>query len=487
MQEKRKNNIKVLIAVTTLAVVVFIVTAFAWFIGMQTVSVDAFDIEIASTDSLLLSLDGKKWNTRVSINKEILDEVSYEGHTNKWAGKGLIPLSSSGQVDAETSRLILYEKSSLTATKGGYRLMASRVPNFNAQEEDGYVVFDLFIKNFSGNRYFDDDNIDKEEAIYLTVESEVTVAESGVADTGIENSVRVAFAQIGRVDESVRDVSLITSITCNPDENGKPQVKNGVTGICRTGAIWEPNDKDHNQNAINWYNKSCRVRIGENIYDPEGSAYSTGSCMPVVNEVAYPTYAIRDEITSGDRIDVYDGEAYNTYEHASGSPHSKLVNYKYFTDTDRDKEGIDRPAFMFLAPKSITKVRIYVYLEGQDIDNYEFAQIGRRISVQFGFTKERFVEDDVDYDGPELDPARNLVAPIITLKGEETITIAQGTEYIDEGATAEDDLDGDISSDIIVNNPVDINTPGEYTITYNVRDWAGNWAEEVIRTVIVTE
>ena len=66
--------------------------------------------------------------------------------------------------------------------------------------------------------------------------------------------------------------------------------------------------------------------------------------------------------------------------------------------------GVQRPPFMTLAPNSITKVRIYVYIEGQDIDNYDFASIGKRISVKFGFTKERLTEDDINYQGPPLNP-----------------------------------------------------------------------------------
>ena len=51
---------------------------------------------------------------------------------------------------------------------------------------------------------------------------------------------------------------------------------------------------------------------------------------------------------------------------------------------------------MTLAPNSITKVRVYVYIEGQDIDNYDFAQLGKSIQVNFGFTKERYTTDDYD-------------------------------------------------------------------------------------------
>ena len=47
----------------------------------------------------------------------------------------------------------MYEKGSFTATPGGYRIMASEVPNKDANEAEGYVAFDLFIKNLSCNEY----------------------------------------------------------------------------------------------------------------------------------------------------------------------------------------------------------------------------------------------------------------------------------------------------------------------------------------------
>ena len=59
---------------------------------------------------------------------------------------------------------------------------------------------------------------------------------------------------------------------------------------------------------------------------------------------------------------------------------------------------------MTLAPNSVTKVRVYIYIEGQDIDNYDFASLGKQISVNFGFTKERFTAEDVAYeDNPDTD------------------------------------------------------------------------------------
>ena len=77
--------------------------------------------------------------------------------------------------------------------------------------------------------------------------------------------------------------------------------------------------------------------------------------------------------------------------------------------------------------------------------------------------------------------------PVITLTGEESITIVVGNKYVDAGATANDNRDGDITSKIDTINGVNSNVIGTYSVTYNVSDAAGNKADEVVRTVNVIE
>jgi len=74
--------------------------------------------------------------------------------------------------------------------------------------------------------------------------------------------------------------------------------------------------------------------------------------------------------------------------------------------------------------------------------------------------------------------------PVITLIGETTIEIFRNTYFTDPGATAYDDIDGDLSSFIEITGDVIVNTNGEYIITYSVSDTAGNTAQ-VERRVIV--
>ena len=404
--EKHEKRVKRMIVACGLCAIILTASTYAWFIGMKTVNVTAFDVKIAAIDSLSLSLNGKDWSDTVEINEANHKTASYDGNTNSWGGEGLVPMSSVGKIDTTSSRMILFEKGSFTVTPGGYRIMASQVKNDGAEEAKGYVAFDLFIKNLSGNEYYTENNVLNEEAIYLTPESEVKVNAAGlegdtanIENSGIENSVRVAFAQIGRV-KSTQPETTITGITCS--------TAGDVTGICDDvhTQIWEPNDTKHVQNAINWYTTSCKKRTGADLTLPE--SYN-GTCGTIANGTAYPTYAVSGTIIETDQVDNYDGAEYNGYAGSVSETAAtgKLMAYPYFTDTMKNLEGNERPQFITLAPNSVTKVRIYVYLEGQDVDNYDFASLGRQISVAFGFTKERYYGDDINYNdqephGPEL-------------------------------------------------------------------------------------
>ncbi|HOC69409.1 MAG TPA: DUF5011 domain-containing protein, partial [Candidatus Hydrogenedentes bacterium] len=79
------------------------------------------------------------------------------------------------------------------------------------------------------------------------------------------------------------------------------------------------------------------------------------------------------------------------------------------------------------------------------------------------------------------------VKPVITRLGTGPITVECGGSYTDAGATASDNCDGDITATIVTNNPVNVNLVGNYTVTYNVNDAAGNAATQVTRQVNVVD
>ena len=78
----------------------------------------------------------------------------------------------------------------------------------------------------------------------------------------------------------------------------------------------------------------------------------------------------------------------------------------------------------------------------------------------------------------------DIIPPTISLVGSSTINIKLDNTFTDPGATATDNIDGDITSSIITSGTVDTSSTGSYTIDYSISDATGNSAS-VTRTVVV--
>ncbi|GAA6136341.1 hypothetical protein NBRC116583_00880 [Arenicella sp. 4NH20-0111] len=77
----------------------------------------------------------------------------------------------------------------------------------------------------------------------------------------------------------------------------------------------------------------------------------------------------------------------------------------------------------------------------------------------------------------------DVLPPMITLIGADTINIGVGEVFDDPGATGVDNRDGAV--EVVVSGSVNSDVIGTYSVSYNASDAAGNQAVEVIRTVIV--
>lgn len=78
-------------------------------------------------------------------------------------------------------------------------------------------------------------------------------------------------------------------------------------------------------------------------------------------------------------------------------------------------------------------------------------------------------------------------APVITLSGEAVVDLEVLTPFLDPGATALDNVDGDLTDEILVEGSVNTLVPGQYALTYRVSDAAGNMATPRTRTVNVAD
>ena len=81
------------------------------------------------------------------------------------------------------------------------------------------------------------------------------------------------------------------------------------------------------------------------------------------------------------------------------------------------------------------------------------------------------IQRRIEYDDP--------VPPTITLLGGERITLAYGTQYVEPGYTALDNVDGDLTALVSVTGEVIPDSPGDYELRYAVEDGRHNRAEAV--------
>jgi hypothetical protein len=77
---------------------------------------------------------------------------------------------------------------------------------------------------------------------------------------------------------------------------------------------------------------------------------------------------------------------------------------------------------------------------------------------------------------PSPTPAADTTDPVITLNGSQNDTVILSTAYNDPGATATDNVNGNISASIVVTGTVNTNVTGNNQKHYSVMDAAGNSA-----------
>lgn len=110
-----------------------------------------------------------------------------------------------------------------------------------------------------------------------------------------------------------------------------------------------------------------------------------------------------------------------------------------------------------------------VFMAGCGSSNKSDGDINTTVSV----TQD---EEAVEDNNETVSDATDTTPPTITLNGDVNITLMQGDTYTELGATASDDVDGNLTADITISGEVDTSKVGIYVVTYSVSDSAGNEA-----------
>src|SRR5690625_2195308 len=162
------------------------------------------------------------------------------------------------------------------------------------------------------------------------------------------------------------------------------------------------------------------------------------------------------------------------------------IDPKDWTNADEVNVVIDQKA----KDKNLSQIEIIrVKVGNENWESYQFEDIPINFAIET--EGETIIQAQaIDSIGNKSDIVETIVkidrtVPELRLYGDNPFVIEIGTDYKEPGATAEDNVDGDIIGKIEFSGEVDVNKIGVYEIHYNVSDEAGNNALEAVREVHV--
>ncbi|HHT38463.1 MAG TPA: DUF5011 domain-containing protein, partial [Mollicutes bacterium] len=159
----------------------------------------------------------------------------------------------------------------------------------------------------------------------------------------------------------------------------------------------------------------------------------------------------------------------------------KAIDYKKLTDAEFDPSMLNvNNIAKELGLSNVNYTSVHFTAEDDDLI---VSIIGKNKWENFiacgTFRNMKVVENASECEG-------DSTPPVLTLLGENPINIYIGETYVDSGATASDNLAGDLTDKIVVTGTVNPNVPGKYTIVYSVKDLFDN-ESVVTRTINVID
>lgn len=335
----KKNNFITGVIICLIGVIM-IFSTYAWFSTTLNVKINNFKMQVTRNSGLSISLDGINYDTFVEVSYDTLIRElprTYPNNTSQWAAHGLTPVSTNGISSPNNDKFDVYGTAGVkyrTRKKENGFLSTYVITEEIPRDYNFYIAFDIFLKNESGSPM--SDNLYLDYTTFLETDEEAEDYEYDEEMVGLVNSARIGFVRIGSVPLNA-PVNTIQNIQCN--------------GGCMS-LIYEPNSMLHSDLSIERANK-----YGINLRDGE----------------PFPTYGC---IKEGGPIFVKDN--------ISGST---AMDFNFFALQNTITEK-DFPNPIFKVPDGITKARVYIWIEGQDIDSLETDSKGTGISISIDITKD---------------------------------------------------------------------------------------------------
>ena len=441
---KRLNSLILLVAFTA---VMLIVSTYAWFSTQKNVTLTGINGIVKVAEGLQISLDAKHWvNTidfshfdqtitvdhpawtvKASSPTTYLDssatfQAPATGVTNVVPGE-FLPVSTTGYEDTNDgigqSLLKMYAGTNEETVK-----LLSDIAAKTENSEAGYFAFDLFLMNTTAGN--------DPDVLQLDSISDVI---GGNESAGVQNTARVAFALYETINDdgdAFEPYAGTNGVAGDADDGalgadmtisgGNALEQSHIIAGTSTGkvikdiAIWEPNANAHTATIVSSPANSLK------LLPADATAYS----LPVTNATTgvstfangnkLPTYALTSVSLGANKAnakevaiaDVYDWktpatgvekqftlqtDAYIDEDGTAGidnyreNPLELISVAKMEADPTLDPSDESDDTAFEIAANRYQKVRVYIWMEGQDPDCINAASLGGGLTIDLGFSK----------------------------------------------------------------------------------------------------
>lgn len=360
--KQRLNNLLILLVLTA---VLLVMSTYAWFTANRTVNIDSIDVKVSTSSGLQISADGIDWKT-VLTKADLADAYNtYPAAVNQLPDN-MAPVSTA--LEVEGNKLAMFygnvaaDMQTGSPTYGEYVLKsvktasgltaesaaANGITDLTAEHDSHlittkgeydkgyYIAFDVFIKSGnSASAFYMSGSVNEVEPTNNKDAQGNVIYQLATDEKGIANAARVALIKGGNTGASDTTANIQALPT------------NGTT------LMWEPNSDYHTTHGIE-------------------NGVSLGWISTTSHQANTPDQGVISY--SGLKTAFDDAVLLKNATQATDSSKFQVVTPTWTTKKAETKPSLTMPATDGTALASgITKYRIYMWVEGQDIDCENFA------------------------------------------------------------------------------------------------------------------
>lgn len=407
---KRLNSLILLVAFTA---VMLIVSTYAWFSAQRDVTLGGLKGKVSVAEGLQISLDALNWRNEIDLSEQGI--IKYFEQTNTDAGltapdeiyslkqpyaltlspegkpqtysyntvpDELVPASTTGSASIGQADMKLYRGEN---TEG---ITLNTIHDASEDGEKGYFAIDFFLQNTSSPETIAKGTPD---LLRLEKNTELTLDAVEKNTTGLQNAVRVAFVLFDNGNgEKIKVENTPTQREIIQETQGK---------TIKDVSIWEPNASGAKEGSV--YNQPAHVDFVTQTNNKITFSSDDATKYSIVNnrfksEQLIPTYALTEASlnskytvttendTSGIK-DIYNWDTVTTTGLTKQNTVATTVSgVQQVTQLKSAKDGTTD---FGIAAGQYHKLRMYVWLEGQDVDCINYASLGGGINLNVGLSK----------------------------------------------------------------------------------------------------